>query len=308
LLAQMLAQRTKCRLLLGQSDKALQGVTLLNDSRKWLEAAPTGKPMTLVAAMINVAITGLYVNAVAYGLDKHYWSEPQLAVLQKQLVDINLSPIVGAGLAFEPAAVCRALEVLKPSEFFYVNPASHPWTLRDRLFDLIPRGWIYQNMTTIAQLEFQNQSMINLTNNLLHPSTAKTIWLEKEKIVSQSKYAPYSFMIAIAVPNIIKAIQTLGYTQTQVNESEIVCALERYHLIHGEYPEALAAVTPQFITELPHDIVGGAPLHYRRTEDGKFLLYSIGWNETDDGGKTVLSQTGSIDQDQSDWVWQYPTK
>src|SRR5208337_3495444 len=52
-LAQVLAQRTKCYLLLGQPERALDELTLLNDSRRLLEAAPTGKPMTLVAAMIN---------------------------------------------------------------------------------------------------------------------------------------------------------------------------------------------------------------------------------------------------------------
>ncbi len=61
-LAQVLAQRTKCQLLLERPEKALQELTLLNDSRKWLEAAPIGKPMTLIAAMINVAIGGLYVE------------------------------------------------------------------------------------------------------------------------------------------------------------------------------------------------------------------------------------------------------
>jgi len=41
-------------------------------------------------------------------------------------------------------------------------------------------------------------------------------------------------------------------------------------------------------------------LHYHRTENGKFLLYSIGWNETDDGGTP-----GTLaDVKKGDWVWQ----
>jgi hypothetical protein len=50
-------------------------------------------------------------------------------------------------------------------------------------------------------------------------------------------------------------------------------------------PETLDALAPQFIEKIPHDIIGGQPLHYRRTNDAEFLLYSIGWNETDDGGQ-----------------------
>ena len=87
------------------------------------------------------------------------------------------------------------------------------------------------------------------------------------------------------IPNFTKAWQTTAHNQTLVNEAQIACALERYRLAHGEYPETLDALVPQFIEKLPHDIIGGQPLHYRRTADGKFLLYSVGWNETDDGGQ-----------------------
>ena len=45
---------------------------------------------------------------------------------------------------------------------------------------------------------------------------------------------------------------------------------------------------PQSIGKLPDDIIGGHPLKYRRTTDGQFTLYSIGWNGTDDGGQLSL--------------------
>ncbi len=82
-------------------------------------------------------------------------------------------------------------------------------------------------------------------------------------------------------------------------------ALERYRLARGEYPESLDALSPQFIAQVPHDVIGGQPLHYRRTSDGKFVLYSVGWNETDDGGVVVFKQGSapSVDLDKGDWVW-----
>jgi len=46
-------------------------------------------------------------------------------------------------------------------------------------------------------------------------------------------------------------------------------------------------------------------LKYHRTGNGTFVLYSVGWNETDDGG-TVVSRKPSkltIDYDNGDWVW-----
>ena len=84
--------------------------------------------------------------------------------------------------------------------------------------------------------------------------------------------------------------------------------MERYRLAHGEYPESLDALAPQFIAKLPHDIINGQPLHYRRTADGRFVLYSVGWNEKDDDGVVGLNESGSVDRDTGDWVWRYPAK
>jgi hypothetical protein len=44
-------------------------------------------------------------------------------------------------------------------------------------------------------------------------------------------------------------------------------------------------------------------LHYRRSFEGKFLLYSVGWNETDDDGQVGLQKNGMFDNSKGDWVW-----
>jgi hypothetical protein len=104
------------------------------------------------------------------------------------------------------------------------------------------------------------------------------------------------------MPNFVKAIQRFALNQTSATEAAIACAMERYRLAHGEYPETLNALTPRFIAKLPHDAVG-QPFKYRRTDDGKFLLYSVGWNETDDGGKATFDQNGFLESTSPDWVW-----
>jgi hypothetical protein len=35
--------------------------------------------------------------------------------------------------------------------------------------------------------------------------------------------------------------------------------------------ETLGELAPQFIESVPHDIIGGRPLRYRRTNDGRFM-------------------------------------
>ena len=85
-------------------------------------------------------------------------------------------------------------------------------------------------------------------------------------------------------------------------------ALERYRLVHGEFPESLDALAPQFTGKIPHDVINGQPLKYRREANGQFVLYSVGWNEKDDGGAVGLTQSGGVNNEKGDWVWRYPAK
>ena len=51
------------------------------------------------------------------------------------------------------------------------------------------------------------------------------------------------------------------------------------------------------------DPISGQPCHYRRTEAGQFILYSVGWDEKDDGGTPGRNL---FDEKEGDWVWRYP--
>lgn len=66
-------------------------------------------------------------------------------------------------------------------------------------------------------------------------------------------------------------------------------ALAAYHADHGTYPESLNALSPKYITRVPNDLYTEQPLHYRR-EGAGCLLYSVGANGVDDGGRTFDSQ------------------
>ena len=69
------------------------------------------------------------------------------------------------------------------------------------------------------------------------------------------------------------------------------------------------ALSPRFVEKMAHDIITGAPLIYRRTPDNQFILYSVGWNEKNDGGTNVLPKGTDRRPEftEGDWVWQYPT-
>ena len=319
-LAQTLAQRAQCDFLLGKPDDALRELTLIHDMCRILEKPPTGKPETLVEAMINVAISGVYVSTIGDGFKLNAWGESQIAILQKQLKETELAPYVVAALEAEQASSSHTLEITPASkigELFntvIVSSASeknkpgiwkkitNPMYL---YFKFCPRGWIYQNMVnSVSLVELGYKDGVDLKQDTISPSFFDKAVHDVSK--SLDRKTPFNVWAQIAIPNFTKAWQSTAHTQTLVNEAQIACALERYHLAHSEYPETLDTLIPQFIERLPHDIIGGQPLIYRTTDDEKFLLYSVGWNETDDGGeKHQYNNVGrGVDYSQGDWVWE----
>ena len=62
-------------------------------------------------------------------------------------------------------------------------------------------------------------------------------------------------------------------------------ALERYHGKYIRYPKILPILAPEFLEAVPLDFMTGQALHYQVTEDGHFLLYSVGLDGIDNGGK-----------------------
>ena len=305
-LAQLLAQRTQCYLLLGQPEEALREITTLHDLRRLLEdMTPNGKTLTLVAAMIDVAVTGLYTATIADGLRLHAWREPQLAALQQQLTTIDLFTPVSDSLEAERAGICRFLETTSPSQIgkaWYNDRNASIWDkLKDKtylLLNLAPRGWIYQNMATVALLKQKLLGSIDLTNHIVRPRWADELMRDTEATLSHS--SPYTYLASMTVPNYLKASQTTARNQAMANEALAACGLERYRLARGQYPNTLDELRPQFILQIPRDPVGGQPLKYRRTENGQFVLYSLGWNERDDGGAQAKSVTDG------DWIWDQP--
>jgi hypothetical protein len=67
----------------------------------------------------------------------------------------------------------------------------------------------------------------------------------------------------------------------------VICelAIHVYTAENGTDPEELADLVPDYLASVPEDPFSGGPPVYRRTSTGH-LLYSVGWNQRDDGGGT----------------------
>jgi hypothetical protein len=302
--SQTLAQRAQSYLLLGQPDRALEELTLIHD----LTAVVEAEPFSLVAAMIEVAVTGLYLDVIHDGFRLGAWREPQLVALQAQLEKIHLGPLLVAGLSTERVTICRTIETASAREFASVFDLGHaPLTFREKLKDpafciltFAPRGWRYHSMATIAYVRQSSIACFDRVTQTVRPGEIERAASASERIREHTSLT--TKLDAIALPTFTRAWQAMAHHQSLADQAFIACALERYRLAHGEYPPDLASLEPAFADWIPHDIIGGGQFHYRRLNSTRFTLYSIGWNEKDEGG--LAPDINSLaDYAKADWVW-----
>jgi hypothetical protein len=174
-------------------------------------------------------------------------------------------------------------------------------------YRFMPSAFFYQNELAFARMHEQWTLPLVDTNSRM-VSLAAMRRADSAVHAAMKHYSLYKVQALMLFPAVGAAVKKFAAVQASIDLARVACALERSRLAHDEYPETLEVLAPQFIAQVPHDIINGQPLHYRRMDDGNFVLYSVGLNERDDGGQFVLTKNGSVDREKGDWVWQYPQK
>jgi hypothetical protein len=102
--------------------------------------------------------------------------------------------------------------------------------------------------------------------------------------------------ITILSPAFIPARIVEESAATQWDISNLAFALAAYRADHGSYPSKLADLVPKHVKELPRDMFHNGEFRYKRDGNG-YLLYSVGPNGKDDGGKTDTDRKSNEDWD-----------
>ena len=311
--SQVLQLRAIAELQNGESEKALADVKLSLRLADSVRAEPF-----LISHLVRIAMLQITLQPIYEGLAENKWSEAQLADLDSELAKLDF-------LADYKTAMRGEMVFLQTGDIEYLR--LHPKLLLimsgERVdnngdsipplmivvgkFHLIPGGWFYQNeLRCVRTMEQFYLPLADINHQTISPEMTRRA-VATVKANARHRNA-YNFLECLFVPSLGNAVQKFGYAQSSVNLARVANALERYRLAHGEFPDSLDALAAQFPDGIPHDVIGGQPLHYRRTDDGQFVLYSVGWNERDDGGIVGLFKSGGADINKGDWVWRYPQK
>ena len=278
--------------------KALDDIKLLLYLNNSLRTSPF-----LISHLVRMAIVAIGMQPIWEGLVEHKWSDEQLVALEAELAKLDFladyeftmrGERVFAIASFENQR--RTREVILPLDNGGSMTLKMTW---------MPSAYFYQSELAYTRMIQQwLLPLVDINSRIVSPATLRRA--ENHVQAERKHYSPYKVQALMLFPAIGRAVEKFALIQTSVDLARVACALERYRLAHGVYPATLDALTPQFVEKVPHDIINGQPLHYRRTDDGKFLLYSVGWNENDDGGTVGLTKNGSaVDLETGDWVWKY---
>ena len=305
-IAQTMSAHAKACLLLGRPGAAMSDLAILARLMTYLrESSPS-----LVSAMVAAVIAGLYVDVVADGMSEGLWQEPQWIEIQEQLRRFELLKDVTQAIRLGE----------RPAKGFFVQDMSGMAGARvftspgeiwpkgvdsiDLYLLLAPRGWIYQNQLLNSHLTQQFLNAVDVKGQRIDPAKVGADTHTRDQAFERT--TPYNYLVGWMSPHYNAVSKNLAAQQTQINLARVACALERHRKANGGYPDSLAVLAPAFIDIVPHDIVNGQPLKYRRTEEGRYLLYSVAWNCKDDGGRSAGPNLSS--RDSADWTWPAPKK
>jgi len=158
----------------------------------------------------------------------------------------------------------------------------------------------YSLLALRSEQENKLQKVFITTNN------DETVWFGDPKEMDMHLMLSDSLRGLSAVFGKVMRVETAKQVVTTA------IGLKRYQLKHGNYPNDLNLLVPEFVAKVPLDPVDGQPLRYRLNADGTFLLYSVGENGLDDGGnpafpKYVQSSNYYWQNPEAlDWVWPQP--
>ena len=314
---QVLQLRSSAELALGDAGLAAEDIQFMFR----LTDAIRNEPI-LIGQLVRLAEFNIALQPLAEGLARHQWSDPQLRAFEERLRQFDFlsdgrralqgeRDFFGVGVIEWLRRSPNRYRALQSVGLESGNSQESGFSWQSAVLAAVPSGWFCLEELNYSRT-FQDYLMpaIDVPGGRVSPDAcrrAAAYFDAPSNTPWPARVLRHQFFSSLLLPAMSGAAQKTALAQTGADCAALACALERFRLARGQFPESLDALMPNFSSQLPHDVVTGQPLNYRRTADGQYLLYSVGWNQSDDGGVLGLTQSGhSIDQKTGDWIWRLP--
>lgn len=247
------------------------------------------------------------------GIRKHAWNREQLKTIETALNQESFLSDYRQSMSEVRAELANTNFLAKEDSYGHARtklfwliagrlselwecPKSWIWNLQIVLCNWRPRGWLDEDKCAFSFEIEKRIKAIDLKKGVLDSAL-----FDQSKDISNLQ----DDKKALVTPLTVLCFYWIDSESSRFVEAEsflrmarLACRLEEYRIDHGRYPEKLEEL-PDLPPHLDQEVFNEQPLHYARKGDG-YLLYSVGWNQKDDGG------TRSDDPAEGDWVWPSP--
>ncbi|MCP4259819.1 MAG: hypothetical protein GY774_20250 [Planctomycetes bacterium] len=247
------------------------------------------KEPLIVSQLVCTACKGLAVSSLERLINRAQFTDEQLVELAQTISNAEDRSALSWAIAGER---CMGISIFK-------NPASVNSASFGKKMLPAPILELYKaiglaDKEAIIYLDLMNDYMETIHLPIHQRQKAVDTIDAKLKATSKTYLLLHEFMPAFSRIITIN-IRSIAHLRT----ARVALAIQRYRLTTGNLPDTLANLVPTYLDVVPKDPFDGRSLRYEKLETG-FVVYSIGEDGRDDGGKERLP-FGKGRKTQSTW-------
>jgi hypothetical protein len=292
--------RVRALLALDRPDEALSEIRHMIRMDQSLAETPT-----MISGLVRIANWNVILESCEQGIVSNKWQDSHLQVLAKEAGAVNFLAEWKFHLSGERGFGNQAINKLVTADRAtfgkmardMISPGAKVSTSANVVWFVAPRGWVRQNQVDYNKLiDMDLEDMDALQERV--SSEFSRAWSQIGQR-SQTELDWYYTLSSASAAVSYTASKRAFRLHSSLQHFRILCSAAQYHHAHGELPEMLSPLVPKYLSAIPHDIMSGEPMRYRRTEEGGCIIWSIGINRADDGG---VERTPGQGFDSGDWI------
>lgn len=239
-----------------------------------IAASLTNAPL-FICQVGRMLYQGLNVETLEHIMNTTDFSDEQLASFCEIIKDINRPSGISFGLTGE---LCRTID-----EFTKLttttNLSGSNMSIPERLFFSVYRG--------VGLIESDGIIYLDIIEKFIE---AGKLPLEKRRDATRqirnemANVSSIHIQLRNNIPNYSNMLSDELTSISKLRAARTALAVQRYRLKHGELPDLLSSLVPEFLESVPLDPFDGKELRYKKLYSG-FVVYSIDEDLIDDGGQ-----------------------
>jgi hypothetical protein len=238
----------------------------------------------IVPQLVRMACNSLSISGIERCINRTTFTDEQLADIDRCLIDAeDHSNLARAYIGDR----CHFLDALKKPESLEFVITSHDMPITPFL-DLY-KALGLADMDAILYLDFID-GYIEITKLPLHQHKKASDVLDA-RLASLSNIHVLLHML-LPIRSRTAAIELRSVARLRAARAGL--AVERHRLAAGKLPDSLTELVPVYLESIPKDPFDGNELRYKKLEAG-FVVYSIGEDMSDDGGKEQTKESKNWD-------------